>query len=471
MIDLAAAGGRHLPAASYFAATCSGDASMASNICAAVMCQYGFTNSAIWRSRQGKYCFEAQIGHPPENTLYWTGTGYKYSTLHLLTLNPQSSMMHLRSIAILLAFAMLAPETHAQGAPPPLPVTVAPPLSKRIKTWDEYSGRFEAVARVEVRPRVAGFVEQVHFKDGSLINAGDLLFTLDKRPFAIAVESAKADVERQQAQVVLTEADVERAEPLAKSKVMSEQVFEQRKASLSVAQAQLASAKAALKAAELNLEWTEVRAAIAGRISDKKVDPGNLVAGGNSGATLMATIVSLDPIHFVFEVAEADYLRYARLNLAGTRPSSRETGNPVRIRLADETAWSHEGTMNFVDNALNERSGTLRGRAVVNNKNGLLTPGVFARLQLFGGETDAFLVPDDAIVSDQARKIVFTVADDGVIKATPVTLGPISEGLRVIKDGLKPDDRVVIQGLANPMVRPGSKVTPTQGTIAAAAPK
>jgi membrane fusion protein, multidrug efflux system len=374
-----------------------------------------------------------------------------------------------RTLASLLAFAFVITDAAAQApgqGPPPLPVTVATPLAKRIKTWDEYSGRFEAVARVEVRPRVSGFVEQVHFKDGSLVKAGDLLFTLDRRPFEIAVESAKADVARQDAQVLLTQADLDRAEPLAKSKVMSEQVFEQRKASLSQAQAQLAAARAALKNADLNLEWAEVRAPISGRISDKKVDPGNLVAGGTSGATLMATIVSLDPIHFIFEASEADYLRYSRLNLAGTRVSSRDVGNPVRIKLADESDWTHEGTMDFVDNALNERSGTMRGRAIVSNKDGLLVPGVFARLSLFGGESDSLLVPDDAIVSDQAKKIVFAVGDDNIIKATPVTLGPISEGLRVIKGGLSPTDRIVIQGIANPMVRPGSKVTPTAGTIA-----
>ena len=376
--------------------------------------------------------------------------------------------MTYRFVAITLMVLLQAAPVSAQGAPPPLPVTVASPLSKRILTWDEFSGRFQAVERVEVRPRVAGFVEQVHFKDGSLIKAGDLLFTLDKRPFEIAVESAKADVARQEAQVLLTQADVERAEPLAKSKVMSEQVFDQRKASLAGAQGQLLSAKAALKAAELNLEWAEVRAPISGRISDKKVDAGNLVAGGEASATLMATIVSLDPIHFVFDVAEADYLRYARLNIAGERPSSRETANPVKVKLADEKDFIHEGRMDFVDNALNERSGTLRGRAVFTNKDGLLTPGVFARLALFGGEVDAFLVPDSAIVSDQAKKIVFTVNADNVVTAAPVTLGPISEGLRVIKSGLKAEDRVVIEGIANPMVRPGAKVTPTPGTIAVA---
>jgi multidrug efflux system membrane fusion protein len=373
-----------------------------------------------------------------------------------------------RLTMIALLAASLPGHSSAQDGPPALSVTVAPPLAKRIKTWDEYSGRFEAVARVEVRPRVSGFVEEVHFKDGSLVKAGDLLFTLDKRPFAIAAESAKAEIARQEAQVLLADTEVERAEPLARTKVMSEQVFDQRKANLSIAQAQLLSAKAALKSAELNLEWSEVRAPISGRISDKKVDPGNLVAGGQAGATLMATIVSLDPIHFVFDVAEADYLRYQRLNISGSRPSSRETGNPVRVRLADEETWSREGVMNFVDNALNERAGTLRARAVFPNKDELLTPGVFARLALFGGESDVFMIPDKAIVSDQARKIVFTVNAENVVTATPVVLGPIAEGLRVIKSGLKPEDRVVIEGLANPAVRPGAKVTPTEGTIVTA---
>ncbi|MGB4867225.1 MAG: efflux RND transporter periplasmic adaptor subunit [Hyphomicrobium sp.] len=367
-------------------------------------------------------------------------------------------------IVALLATGLPGPLS-AQGGPPALSVTVAPPLSKRIKAWDEYSGRFEAVERVEVRPRVSGFIEEVNFKDGSLVNAGDLLFTLDKRPFEIAVESAAAEVTRQEAQVLLAATEVERAEPLARSKVMSEQVFDQRKASLKVADAQLLAAKAALEAAKLNLEWAEVRAPISGRISDKKIDPGNLVSGGQSDSTLMATIVTIDPIHFEFDVAESDYLRYSRLNLSGERVSSRETNTPVRLRLADENDFKHEGKMDFVDNALNERSGTMRGRALFDNKDGLLAPGVFARLALFGGEFDAFLVPDSVIVSDQARKIVFTVNAENVVTATPVVLGKLSDGLRVIKSGLKADDRVVIEGIANPMVRPGAKVTPTPGTI------
>lgn len=302
-----------------------------------------------------------------------------------------------------------------------------------------------------------------------MVKAGDLLFTIDKRPFQIAVESAKAEIARQEAQVQFTQADVERAEPLARSKVMSEQVFDQRKATHSQAQAQLLAAQTSLQSADLNLEWAEVRASISGRISDKKVDPGNLVAGGQSGATLLATIVSLDPIHFIFEASEADYLRYARLQLSGERPSSRETANPVRIKLADESDFKHEGSMDFVDNAINERSGTMRGRAIVANKDGLLTPGVFARIALFGGDADVLLVPDSSIVSDQARKIVYAVNGENTIVPIPVTLGPIYEGLRIVKNGLKADDKIVIEGLANPAVRPGAKVTPTAGEIKTAA--
>ena len=363
---------------------------------------------------------------------------------------------------IVLAAARVA---SAQAPPQGLPVTVAPPLFKSVTTWDEYSGRFEAVERVDVRPRVGGFIDKVHFKDGSLVKIGDLLFTLDKRPFEIAVESAKAEIARQEAQVQFAFADLERAAPLAASKVMSEQVFDQRKATLSQAQAQLAAAKASLRSAELNLEWTDVRAPIAGRISDKKVDPGNVVAGGGADATLLARIVSIDPIHFVFDVSETDYLRYARLNLSGARQSSRDIANPVKVKLADETEFTHPGRMDFVDNALNERAATMRGRAVFENTNGLLSPGMFARLALFGGEVESFLIPDLAIVSDQARKIVFTVNNENTVVATPVTLGPIIDGLRVIKSGLQSADRIIIEGLANPAVRPGAKVVPTDGTI------
>ena len=367
------------------------------------------------------------------------------------------------------AIGVLTLSAAAQSPPPALPVTVATPLAKKIPIWDEYWGRFEAVERVDVRPRISGFIEQVHFKDGSLVKAGDLLFTIDKRPFQIAVEVAKAEIARQEAQVTLAQSEVERAEPLAKTKVLTEQVFEQRKASLSVAEAQLASAKANLKTAELNLEWAEVRAPISGRISDKKVDAGNLVGVLQQGATLLATIVSIDPIRFAFDMSEADYLKFSRIFLKGDATARHDAQNPIRLKLADEQDFTREGKLDFIDNTMNERAATLRARAIVPNKDGFLTPGVFARLALYGGDMDALLVPDAAIVSDQARKIVLTVNAENTVVPTPVELGPIAEGLRVIKSGLNGEERIIIEGLANPMVRPGAKVAPENGKIAAVA--
>lgn len=366
----------------------------------------------------------------------------------------------------LLAFSSAS---FAQGGPPAMPVTVSEPLAKRVTQWDEYSGRFEAVATVEVRARVSGFIDKIDFRDGQIVKEGDPLFTIDRRPYEIAVESAEADVARNKAQVELAELQVGRGASLIASRTITEAEQDSRKSTLAVARAQLKSAEAALRNAQLNLEWTNVTAPIAGRISDRKVDAGNLIAGGQSGATLLATIVTLDPIRFVFDISEADHLRYSRLILSGALASSRDGANPVRIRLSDETDWTRTGKVDFVDNAMTARSGTIRVRALVDNKDQLLTPGIFGRLQLFGGEYDALLVPDSAIISDQARKIVFTVGDDGVVQAKPVTLGTIVDGLRVIRSGLAPTDKVVLDGLANPMVRPGAKVVPQKGEIVAKA--
>jgi membrane fusion protein, multidrug efflux system len=341
-----------------------------------------------------------------------------------------------------------------------LPVSVSHPLTKHITTWDEYSGRFVAVKSVEVRPRVSGFIDKVNFTDGATVRQGDLLFTIDQRPFAIAVESAKAETARAAAQVSLAVADVARARPLLGTNAISGRDFDQRSANLAVAQAQLQVARAALKAAELNLEWSEVRAPIAGRISDKKVNEGNLVNGGAGNTTLLATIVSLDPIQFLFEASESDYLRYTRANISGARPSSRRVSNPVRIRLADEQDWPHEGRMDFVDNQLDPHTGTIRGRAIVENKDELLSPGIFGRIQLFAGEIDAILVPDRAIISDQTRKIVFALDADDKIVPKVVVLGPMHEGMRVVLSGLDASDRIVVDGIANPAVRPGVKVKP-----------
>lgn len=356
----------------------------------------------------------------------------------------------------------------AQQGPPPQQVSVAVPLARKVTNWDEFSGRFEAVRTVEVRPRVSGVLVEIHFKDGQTVKTGDPLFTIDQRPFQIALEVAKAEIQRTKAQVALQESEVERATPLARTGTLTGRELETRQANLAVARAQLASAEANAKNAELNLDWSVVRAPIDGRVSDRKVDVGNLVSGGQTTPTLLTTIVSTDPIHFVFEVSESDFLRYSRLNLAGDRPSSRDVSSPVRIKLADETAWTRTGRMNFVDNQLNARSGTLRGRAVIDNKNELLQPGLFARIQVYGGDVDALLIPDSAVISDQARKIVFTVGPENVVKPVPVTLGAIADGMRVVTQGLTPQTLVVVDGLANPMVRPGAKIVPQRTQLKSA---
>jgi RND family efflux transporter MFP subunit len=317
---------------------------------------------------------------------------------------------------------------------------------------------------VEVRPRVSGYIAEINFTDGAIVAKGDVLFTIDRRPYEIALDEANAGVMRNQAQVQQAAIDYARAQELVKTAATPVRELDQRRATLDVDRAQLMAAEASLRNAELNLEWTRVTAPIPGRISDRKVDVGNLVSGA-SEPTLLTTIVTLDPIHFVFEAAEADYIRYTRLNASGQRSSSRATQNPVQVRLSDETEWTHMGRMNFVDNEVNAHSGTIRGRAVFDNKDDFFAPGTFGRLRLFGGTMDLLLVPDGAVVSDQARKIVFAVGTDSKVAAKPVTLGPIALGLRAVTAGLAPDDKVIIGGLANPFVRPGAVVKPTPGEI------
>ncbi len=360
--------------------------------------------------------------------------------------------------------ALTAFDAAAQGAPPAPPVQVANPLAKRITNWDEYTGRFEASDQVEVRARVSGFIDSVHFSDGALVQKGDLLFTIDQRPYKLAVDVARADVARAKAQVELAQNEVERAEGLTQNRTITARDVDQRRANLNSAIGTQQGAEATLKNAQLNLEWTEVRAPLAGRISNRRVDPGNLIAGGQSGASLLTTIVAVDPIFFSFDVSEADYLRYARLSNPRDG-ASKDTGTPVEVRLSDEPKWGRRGKVNFVDNALNARSATIRGRAVFENKDQFLTPGVFGRLRFFAGEADALLVPDTVIVSDQANKIVLTVGPENKVVPKPVVLGPLSEGLRVIRSGLTTQDKVIVGGSANPMVRPGVAVAPQPGEI------
>jgi RND family efflux transporter MFP subunit len=355
-------------------------------------------------------------------------------------------------------------QAQAQDAPPT--VTVANPVQREVTEWDEYVGRFRAVDHVEVRARVSGYLQSVEFKDGQLVEAGDLLFVIDPRPFQVQVDQAKAALDEARSQVRLALRDVNRARPLLERGNIAESTFDERLQALEEGRASVKVAEAALAAAELELEFTTVEAPVAGRMSRTQVTLGNLVTGGAAGATLLTTLVSTDPIHFYFDVSEADYLKYTRLDREGARPSSRETANPVRLALLDEDEFVHEGRMDFVENTVDFDSGTVTGRALVDNPDGLLIPGLFAKIRLVGSGTyDALLLPDEVIGTDQNNRFVLTVGEDNTARYNQVTLGPIIDGLRVIRSGISADDRVITNGLQR--ARPGAPVTPEEGEIEA----
>jgi RND family efflux transporter MFP subunit len=345
------------------------------------------------------------------------------------------------------------------AAPPAPPVTVANPTKKVTTDWDEFTGRFDAVEQVQIRARVTGFVTKVAFTDGAVVKTGDLLYEIDPRQYQAAAEQAQGQLDDAKAKVVLAEKELERATTLIKTQAISENIVDQRSQALAAAQASTLQAEGALKQAQLNVEYTKVVAPIAGRVSRHLVTVGNLVQGSESGATLLTTIVSLNPIYVYFDTDEATYVRNSKLWFEGKRPSSRDTPNPVQITLTGETKPSHEGKMDFLDNRLDVGTGTLRGRAVVDNTDLSILPGQFARVRIIAsGAYDALLIPDAAVANDQSRKIVMVVKPDDTVEARPVTLGPLDGGLRVIKDGLKPDDRVIVDGIQR--ARVGAKVAP-----------
>ena len=362
-------------------------------------------------------------------------------------------------------------QSQQPAAPPPPTVTVAKAVQRAVTDLDEYVGRFVAIDSVEIRARVSGYLDQVHFRDGQMVKQGDLLFTIDKRPFENTLAQTRGTLAQAKANLAFTEADVERARQLVRERTISEQVFDQRTQAFRSAQASVQANEALVRQAQLDVEFTELRAPVAGRIGDRRVSPGNLVAGGSAMATtLLATIVSLDPIRFEFTMDEASYLRYERLSQSSKEVTGREGGVKVGLRLLDEKAYDRSGAMDFVDNVIDRSSGTIRGRAVFANPTGVLTPGMFGRIRVPGSPTyNALLVPDAAVGTEQVRKFVLVVGADNVATAKYVTLGGLTEdNLRIIKDGLSPDDRVVVNGLMR--VRPGQKVTPQeQGAAPSAA--
>jgi multidrug efflux system membrane fusion protein len=336
---------------------------------------------------------------------------------------------------------------------------VAAPVVREVVEWDEYTGRLGAVESVDVRARVSGYLESIHFKDGEVVNKGDTLFVIDPRPFKASLAAAEGDALAFESRLALARNDLERANTLVQSKAISREDFDTRAKEADAAAASLQAAKARIESARLDVEFTEVRAPMGGRIGRHEVSVGNLVSGGTANSTVLANIVTTDPLYCYFDVDEQAYLRYIRLIKSGQRESSRTHPTPVRVALLDETEFTHEGRMNFVDNQIDQLTGTLRGRAVLDNSDLALIPGVFVRLQMPGSAPfRAVLVPDRAIGADQSDRFVFVVDDKNVVRQKVISLGRIIDGLRVVRGGLDGSETVVVDGIGR--VRVGQAVTP-----------
>ena len=365
--------------------------------------------------------------------------------------------VHVRwlAIAILAVSAAACTKTAAQqGAPPAPKVTVAEVISRDVTEWDEFTGRLEAVNTVAIRPRVSGFVSAVRFKEGAIVHRGDLLYTIDARPFQAEVDRLRAELVRARATVQRASSELTRAERLATENAMSREEQDRRASFAQESNATVEADAAALRAAELNLEFTRVTSPITGRVGRAIVTEGNLVSSGPGEATLMATVVSIDPIYAAFDADEQTYVRYL-----DTRRSTRtaEASLPIQIALSDDAEFEREGRLTFLDNQVDPATGTIHGRATIANKDGSLTPGLFARVRLPGGGAyRGLLIQDRAVGTDLGKRFVFVVNQDHAIEYRVVTLGPIVDGLRVVKTGLKPGDLVVVNGLQR--VRPGARV-------------
>jgi multidrug efflux system membrane fusion protein len=367
-------------------------------------------------------------------------------------------------VAVWLTASGLGCSGKPPAAPPPPSVTVAEVPQREITEWDEFTGRLEAVDAVEIRPRVSGYIRRVAFAEGKEVRKGAVLFEIDPRPYQADLARAQAELERARSAAVLAANEVKRAGKLVDVQAISREEYDTRTSAEAQGGAMVRGAEAAVMSAQLNLDWTRVRSPIAGRVSRAEVTAGNLVQAGPPDATLLTTVVSMDPIYLYFEGDEQTYLRYARLDRQGSRPSSRTSRNPVYMGLANEEGFPHKGYMDFVDNQLNPQTGTIRARAVFSNKDRLFTPGLFARLRLVGsGAYRATVVVDRAIGTDQDKKFVLVLKPDSTVEYRPVQLGRLVGGLRVVDSGLTAGDQIVINGLQR--VRPGMKIAPTSASM------
>lgn len=370
--------------------------------------------------------------------------------------------------AVLIITALLANacrHSEPAAAPPPPKVTVSQPIVQEIIEWDEYTGRVEATESVEVRARVNGYLQSIHFKDGAIVKKGDLLFVIDPRPYQAELDRVTAELQLNQARLELANSDHARAQKLLQFRAISQEEADTRAATEQQAQESVEAARAAVKAAKLNVEFTRVTAPITGRISRKLVTEGNLINGGTAEATLLTTIVSMDPIYVYFEADERSYLKYLRLSKNGKGPNSREARSPVYLALADEKGFPRKGYLDFLDNRLDPRTGTMTARAVFSNPDLALTPGLFGRVRLQGSTSyEAVLVPDEAVGSDQAQKFVFVINGDNTVEYRMVQLGPLVHGFRIIREGLKPNDWFISNGVQR-VARTGVTVTPEKRDI------
>ena len=374
--------------------------------------------------------------------------------------SPRAGLRAARLLPLLLAAAIAtacsSSASPGDGALPPPEVSVAEVVERSVRQWDDFTGRVSAVETVELRPRVSGYVQRVAFDEGQLLEKGDLLFEIDPRPYRAALARAEAELARARSEARLADAQHERAKALVEARAISREEFETRNAASAQGDAAVRAAQAAVAAARLDLQFTRVVSPIDGRAGRAMVTEGNLA---QADATVLTTVVSQDPVHVYFEADEQTWLRYSR---ASGQDARADADRAVRVGLAGEDGWPHAGTLDFIDNRVDPATGTIRARAVLRNPDGLFTPGLFARVQLEGGaESTALLVDDKAVLTDQDRKYVFVLGEDNTAQRRDVELGRMADGLRVVRSGLAPEDRVIVSGVQK-VFMPGMPVSPTE---------